>query len=132
MSLPLTKGHCCATVTKIFAIAGLDIEAICSQISLAFSVASALFLSPRGWYPPPPAFCSACRICSVPLWPNSLIFNSLQPLCVLLASPALCFLSVTASFRKTPGWGGHISRRWFGGEEQEESQPLNQAPVRPR
>src|SRR6266478_8736952 len=103
-----------------------------SQISLAFSVASALFLSPRGWYPPPPAFCSACRICSMPLWPNSLIFNSLQPLCVLLASPALCFLSVTASFRKTPGGGGHISRRWFGGEEQEESQPPNQAPVRPR
>jgi hypothetical protein len=45
-----------------------------SPLSALFSVASALFLSPRGWYPPVHVICATQRL--YPLWLHSIAHPS--------------------------------------------------------
>src|SRR6266436_1426841 len=72
-----------------------------TPLSLLFSMASALFLSPRG--------CTLHHSRRSDVWTckhaNSFTFKRLPPLCCLLRAPVLCFQSLGASFPKTPGWG---------------------------
>src|SRR6266436_4683751 len=79
-----------------------------AALSLLFSMASALFLSPRGCTPP--TFPSGPRRLSalVPRWQipcSQKLAASSSSLCALFRTPFLCFQELAASFAKTPGWG---------------------------
>jgi len=86
-----------------------------ASLSLLFSMASALFLSPRG--------CALCALCApvsaisvLRFFPLSCaqacqltclhrLAASFPALCTFFCIRFLCFQSVAASFPKTPGWG---------------------------